>query len=49
MFVLRERKSLEKGVGEEEAMCDYSTVSSVDNFHILECHRRRETSQERHM
>jgi len=39
----------EKGVGGGEAACDYSAVSSVDNFHILECHRRRRTSQERYM
>jgi len=32
-------KSLEeKGVGGVEATCDYSPVSSGDNFQILECH-----------
>jgi len=48
--MLSGRKSLEeKGVSGEKAACDYSAVSSVDNFHILKCHRRRGTSQERHM
>jgi len=33
-------KSLEwKGVGGGEESCDYSAVRSVDNFHMLECHR----------
>jgi len=45
----RNSRRLEKGVGRGEAACDYSAVSSVDNFLILECHRRRVTSQERHM
>jgi len=49
MIMLSGGKSLEeKGVGGGEASCDYSAVSSVDNFHILECHRRK-TSQERYM
>jgi len=38
-----------KGVGGGKAACDYSAVSSVDNFLILECHRKGGTSQERHM
>jgi len=42
-------KSLVKGVGRGEAAWDYSAVISIDNFHILECHRRRGTSQEREM
>jgi len=50
MIMLRGRNSLEeKEVGGEEAACDYSAVSSVDNFHILECHSGRGTSQERQM
>jgi len=50
MIMLSGGKSLEeKGVGGGETACDYSAVSSVNNFHILECHRRRRTSQERHM
>jgi len=47
--MLSGEKRLEKGVGVGEAACDYSTVISVDNFHILECHRRQGTSQEREM
>jgi len=50
LIMLSGEKSLEKkGVGGGEVVCDYSAVSSVDNFIILECHRRRGTSQERHM
>jgi len=50
MIMLSGEKSLEeKGVYGGEVACDYSAVSSVDNFYILECHRRRGTFQERHM
>jgi len=50
MIMLSGRKSLEKkGMGGGEAACDYSAVSSVDNFHISECHRRKGTSQERNI
>jgi len=39
MFMLSGGMSLdEKGVGGGERVCDYSAVSSVDNFLILECH-----------
>jgi len=49
MIMLSGGKSLEeKGVGGGKATCDYSAVSSVDNFLILEYHRR-ETFQERNM
>jgi len=47
--MLSEGKSHEKGVGGGEAACDYLAVSFVNNFHILECCKRRRTSQERHM
>jgi len=33
----------EKGVGGREAASDYSAVSSVDHFLLLECQRRRRT------
>jgi len=49
MIMLSKGKSLEENrIGWRGAACDYSSVSSVDYFLILECHRRR-ISQERHM
>jgi len=44
-----ERTLRKRVVGGGEAAGDYSAISSVDNFLILECHRGRRTFQERHM
>jgi len=48
--MLSGEKSLEEKrwvEGKRRGACDYSAVSSVDNFYFLECQRRRGTSQER--